>query len=114
MKKEIKEEKRIRRVKRVRAKIVGSAVKPRLCVFRSLNHISGQIINDEENKTMIFSDDKGLKGSKIEKAAKVGELLAVKAIEKGIKEVVFDKRGYKYHGRVKSLAEGARKGGLKF
>jgi len=130
-----KKEKRIMRHKRVRAKIFGTKEKPRLSVFRSHKHIYGQLINDENGRVILsVSDaslnvkkanekaeekakeekkDKNLKG-KIKLAYEVGETLAKKALEKGIKVVVFDRGGYKYHGRVKSLAEGARAGGLKF
>ncbi|MDD2274636.1 MAG: 50S ribosomal protein L18 [Candidatus Pacebacteria bacterium] len=107
-----KKEKRIRRHKRVTSRI--GSDKPRLCVFRSNQFIYAQIIDN--GKTIISVDDKGpkAKDKKIESSKKVGQLIAQKAIENKINEVVFDRGGYKYHGRVKSLAEGAREGGLKF
>lgn len=118
--------KKQRRHRRVRAKIKGTAEVPRLCVFRSANHIYAQLINDEKGKTLIAANDLEIKkptGSKISKsekekryikAYKVGELIAQKGVKKGIEKVVFDRGGYKYHGKVKALAEGAREGGLQF
>jgi len=105
---------RIRRHKRIRGKISGTKDVPRLYVFRSLKHIYAQIIDDDANRVLIGVRDHGIKGKKIEIASKVGELIAKKALEKKITKVVFDRAGYKYHGRVKALAEGARKVGLKF
>jgi large subunit ribosomal protein L18 len=106
---------RIKRHKRVRAKISGTSSRPRLSVFRSMNAIYAQLIDDEKSKTIASSSCRETKGEgKIDKAFKVGELIAEKALTKKIKEVVFDRGGYKYHGRVKQLAEGARKKGLKF
>ena len=107
---------RKRRQIRIRSKIKGTASRPRLVVFRSLLHTYAQLIDDKNNKTLTKSSDikeKG-KGTKSEKAKKVGLELAKKAQEKKIKEVVFDRNGYKYHGRTKAVAEGAREGGLKF
>jgi large subunit ribosomal protein L18 len=116
--KEIKAKRYDQRKRRVRAKILGSAARPRLSVFRSNTHIYGQIINDEEGKTLIaFSDIKIKKEAKMTKtqiAGTVGEEIAKKALAKKIKTVVFDRNGFMYHGRVKALAEGARKGGLEF
>jgi len=137
-----KKEKRLRRHKRVRAKIFGIAEKPRLYVFRSAKHIYGQLIDDEKGVTLISANDleltrqskhkrknkisretdakqKGKTDAKIltvkrDIAYKVGKLIAEKALGKKIEKVVFDRGGYKYHGRVKALAEGAREGGLKF
>ena len=121
-----KQLKRQRRHRRVRAKIKGTAKVPRLCVFKSAKHIYAQLINDEKGKTLIAANDLEIKkstGSKISKskeekryikAYKVGELIAQKGVKKGIEKVVFDRGGYKYHGKVKALAEGAREGGLKF
>ncbi|MFZ5559626.1 MAG: 50S ribosomal protein L18 [Patescibacteria group bacterium] len=111
--------KRYRRHKRVKAKIKGTVKIPRLCVFRSNKHIYGQLIDDEKGKTLVVASDLEIKssrpaGQKSKIANLVGELLAKKALEKKIDKVIFDRGGYKYHGRVKSLAEGARKGGLKF
>lgn len=90
--------------------------KPRLSVFRSLKHIYAQIIDDEKGVTLVASSSLQLKlkGRKTDVAREVGKDLAKRALEKGITEVVFDRGPYKYHGRVKALAEGAREGGLKF
>jgi len=109
-----KKVKKIRRHKRVRAKIKGTNKIPRLCVFRSIKHIYAQLIDDDKGKTLASADDAGIKGSKVEIAEEVGKLIAQKASEKKIEKIVFDRAGYKYHGRVKSLAEGAREAGLKF
>ena len=99
---------------RVRKKVFGTAEKPRLSVFRSNKNIRAQLINDENGTTLVSAESTSLKGKdKTDLAFKVGEDLAKKAIEKKIKTVVFDRSGYRYHGRVKALAEGARKGGLK-
>jgi len=112
-----KQEKKRKRHKSIRAKIKGQAKRPRLCVFRSNNHIYAQLIDDDNGKTLIAVKDteleKKLKNN-IEIAKAVGVLLSRKAQDKNIKEVIFDRGGYKYHGRVKALAEGAREGGLKF
>ena len=112
---------RLRRHKRVRKKIFGTPERPRLCVFRSLRHIYAQIIDDTVGRTLVAASTlspelrgKLKTGGNIEAARYVGELIAKKALEKGIKKVVFDRGGYKYHGRVKALAEAARKGGLEF
>jgi len=124
-----KQEKRVRRHKRVRAKIIGSLKVPRFCVFRSNKHIYGQLIDDNKRKTLVSINDKGIKiksvskkiaegeiklSGKIAVAFEVGKLIAEKAIELKIDKVIFDRGGYKYHGRVKALADGAREGGLKF
>lgn len=153
MKRIIKREKRYRRHKRVRARIIGTATVPRFCVFRSAKHIYAQLIDDEKGKTLLAANDKELKKSprkvvlqprgkkikdkpsvakamegkegKMEKdqkplsgksaiAYEVGKLVAEKALKKKIEKVVFDRGGYKYHGRVEALAEGARSTGLKF
>ena len=110
--------KRIRRHKRVRGKIFGTAQKPRLCVFRSLKNIYAQIIDDENGKTLASASslDKDFNqyGGNKEAAKLVGQAVAKAAIEKGITEVVFDRGGYIFHGRVQELAEGAREAGLKF
>jgi len=112
----IKREKRARRAERTRSKIVGTAKKPRLSVFRSNKHIYAQIVNDEKGATLACASDKELKGkeAKIGQAAQIGKLIAKKAQDVKISEVVFDKGGYKYHGIIKALADGAREGGLKF
>ena len=109
------------RHRRVRQKITGMISRPRLCVFRSLNHVYAQLIDDSRGQTLVSmstldsqvrSKTNGMGKSK--KAGIVGTLLAEKALNKGIKQVVFDRGGYKYHGRVKALAEAARKAGLEF
>lgn len=111
----------IRRHLRLRQKISGTAERPRLNVFRSLSNIYAQIIDDVEGKTLVAAStlDKEIKekagnGGNQEAAKEVGALVAKRALEKGITEVVFDRGGYIYHGRVKALAEGAREAGLKF
>lgn len=113
-----KKDSRIRRHKRVRAKISGTESCPRLNVYRSLNNIYAQIIDDESGKTLASasSTEKDFKdyGGNVEAAKKVGEALAKRASEKKIKQVVFDRGGYLYHGRVKALAEAARANGLEF
>jgi large subunit ribosomal protein L18 len=112
-----KQEKRYRRHKKIRAKVFGTVNKPRLCVFRSEKHIYAQLIDDEKAKTIVASSDlefKKNRGTKIEKAKEVGKLIAKKAKDLKIERVVFDRGGYKYHGRVKAVAEGAREGRLKF
>lgn len=109
---------RIKRHKRVRGKISGTAERPRLCVFRSENHIYAQVIDDVAGCTLASASsvEKGFEGSggNCDAARKVGAAVAERALKKGIEEVVFDRGGYIYHGRVKALAEGAREGGLKF
>ena len=116
-----KNQDRLKRHKRVRAKIKGSAETPRLSVYRSLNHIYVQLIDDVKGNTLVTAStlDKEIKETlngkdKKAQAYAVGELLAKKAKEKGIEAVVFDRGGYLYTGRVASLADGAREGGLKF
>jgi large subunit ribosomal protein L18 len=111
-----KKTKKIIRHKRIKAKIIGTKEAPRLCVFRSNKHIYAQLINDEKGEVIISSKDVDIKKKikKIELAFEVGKLIAQKAVEKKIGKIVFDRAGYKYHGRVKSLADGARQGGLKF
>ncbi len=100
---------------RIRGKISGTAQRPRLCVFRSNKQIYAQLIDDVAGKTLVSASSKGLtEGTKSEIAAKVGETVAKKAQDAGITAVVFDRNGFLFHGRVKSLADGARKGGLKF
>ncbi len=108
-------ERRIKIKYRIRKSVIGTAERPRMSVFRSNKQIYVQIINDLEGKTLAAASSLGLETMpKIEQAEKVGELVAQKAQEAGITAVVFDRNGYLYHGRVKSLADGARKGGLKF
>jgi len=121
IKKADKNANRLQRHKRVRRKITGTTQRPRLCVFRSANNIYAQIIDDTNRVTLaaassLEAEVKGAvnhTGNK-EAARKVGELIAKKAVEKGITEVVFDRGGYLYHGRIQELAEGAREAGLKF
>lgn len=112
---------RIRRHIRVRKKIEGTPERPRLAVFRSLSHIYAQVIDDRAQRTLVAASDlepavrARLDGKKkTERAEIVGAVLAERAKEKGITRVVFDRGGFKYHGRVKALAEAARKGGLEF
>ena len=114
----IKRAARIRRANRVRAKVKGTTDRPRLAVFKSLKHLYAQLIDDSGRKTIVgVSSLKGgldISGNKTEKAAAVGEAIAKKAQELGIKTVVFDRSGYAYHGKIKALAEAARKSGLEF
>ena len=109
---------RIKRHQRVRGKISGTADRPRLCVFRSENNIYAQVIDDVAGNTLVSASsvEKGFEGlgSNCEAAKKIGLKVAERAKEKGIEEVVFDRGGYIFHGRVKALADGAREGGLKF
>ncbi|MDP2593081.1 MAG: 50S ribosomal protein L18 [bacterium] len=106
---------RITRHKRIRAKVKGTANRPRLSVFRSNRYISGQIIDDSSGSTLVSISTRGEKnGTRVEKAEAAGSVIAKRAKEKGIKSVVFDRAGYLYAGAVKSFADGARKGGLIF
>jgi large subunit ribosomal protein L18 len=112
---------RARRHKRVRAKVAGTESRPRLNVFRSLSHIYVQVIDDSQGRTLVSAStlDADLKGEmtgkkKSEKAKLVGIAVAKRALAAGIKAVIFDRGGYKYHGRVKAVADGAREGGLEF
>ena len=110
--------KRVARQKRVRAKVTGTEARPRLSVFRSLNNIYAQLIDDTKGVTLAsaYTLDKEVKtkASNIEAAKEVGTLIAKRAAEKKIETVVFDRNGYLYHGKVKALAEAAREAGLKF
>lgn len=99
---------------RIRQKIRGTAERPRLSVFRSNESIYCQLIDDLAGVTLAAASSKGCNGTKTEQAAEVGKLIAERAKEKGIEVVVFDRGGYRYHGRVTALANGAREGGLKF
>lgn len=112
----LKSEKRAMRHKRVRAKVFGTSERPRLSVFRSNKHIFLQIIDDSQGRTIVSASDLKTKkkSTKTEIAREVGKALAQEAVKKGIKKVVFDRGGYKYHGRVRAVAEGAREGGLIF
>ena len=112
---------RYRRHRRIRNRVMGTASRPRLCVFRSLNHIHAQIIDDTQGHTLAYGStlDPEIKKeaagkTKTEKAKLVGSLVANRGLGKGINEVVFDRGGYKYHGRIKALADAAREAGLKF
>ena len=109
---------RKKRHARVRSKISGTALRPRLCVYRSNANISAQIIDDVAGVTLgsasSYEKEFGSEGGNKEAAKAVGELIAKKALEKGIENVVFDRGGYIYHGRVQELADGAREAGLKF
>jgi len=116
-----KEEARARRKLSIRKKVSGSTERPRMTVFRSLNHIYAQVINDETGRTLASAStlspelEETLKGQKKSgKAKKVGELIAKKCLAAQISQVVFDRSGYIYHGRVEALAQGAREAGLKF
>ncbi len=114
-------EARNRRHKRIRKQVQGTSERPRLSVYRSLSHMYAQIIDDTKGNTIVavstvdkdFKSEKGHKGN-VSTAKKVGQLVAKKALEKGLKKVVFDRGGYLYHGRVKALADGAREAGLEF
>ena len=113
----VKETSRMKKKLRIRKKVSGDATMPRLCIFRSAKHIYAQIIDDVKGVTIVSAstlDIEGLKGANKETATKIGETIAKRAIEKKIKSVVFDRNGYLYHGRVKSLADGARAAGLEF
>lgn len=113
---------RIRRKASIKAKVHGTPTRPRLTVYRSLKHVYAQIIDDTKGQTLVYASSlskelrdqaKGAK-SEIEVCKLVGSVAAKKALEKNIKEVLFDRNGYLYHGRVKAVADGAREGGLKF
>ena len=109
---------RLQRHKRVRGKISGTAACPRLCVYRSNANITAQVIDDVAGVTLVSANslekDFGMYGGNKEAARKVGKLVAERALAKGIENIVFDRGGYLYHGRVQELADGAREGGLKF
>ena len=120
----VKQLKRQRRHKKIRARIHGSQERPRLFVFRSQKHIYAQLINDDKAEVLLSASDKEIKetklegkekyGRKINIAFEVGKIIAKKSITKSIEKVVFDRGGIVFHGRVKALADGAREGGLKF
>lgn len=114
-----KTDRRIRIKRRIRKIVSGTSERPRMCVYRSNRHIHVQLINDLQGETQLSATSEakeisGKKGTKTEKAAMVGRLIAEKALAAGIPNVVFDRNGYLYHGRVKKLADAAREGGLKF
>ena len=117
----LKRQARIHRHARIRAIISGTGNRPRLSVFRSLNHIYAQIIDDSKGHTLVSVStlEKEVRNTvngkkKAERAELIGDLIAKRAMEKGIKSIVFDRGGYNYHGRIKALAEAARKAGLEF
>ena len=118
IKKESRNSMRIARHERIRKTMMGTSATPRLCVFRSLANIYAQVIDDTCGKTLVSASsvekDFGVYGGNKDAAKKVGELVAKRALEKGIEEVVFDRGGYIFHGRVKELADAAREAGLKF
>lgn len=121
IKKLSRNERRKKKHRRIRNKIMGSAERPRLNVYKSLKHMYAQIINDETGNTLVSASTledevkEGLEStSNVEAAKRVGKIIAQRALAKGIDKVVFDRSGYIYHGRVKAVAEGAREGGLKF
>ncbi|HXK32282.1 MAG: 50S ribosomal protein L18 [Candidatus Nealsonbacteria bacterium RBG_13_38_11] len=109
-----KQQKRQRRHKKIRSRVSGTKEKPRLCVFKSGKHIYAQLIDDEKGKTVASASDADFKKIKVGKAKEIGKSIAKKAKDLKIEKVVFDRGGYKYHGQVKELAEGAREGGLIF
>jgi len=114
-----KKERREKRKKSIRKKIYGTPQRPRLTVFRSCKHIYAQVVDDTTGRTLVAAstigkDYKEGEGDKKSDATKVGEIIAMKCKAKGITRVVFDRNGYKYHGRVRSLADAAREGGLEF
>ena len=110
---------RLRRHRRVRKRVIGTADRPRLCIFRSARHIYVQIVDDTSGRTLVAAstldaDQRPGGGAKIERAKRVGALLAEKAKSAGISRVAFDRGGYAYHGRIAALADAAREGGLEF
>ena len=110
---------RHKRHARLRLRVAGSAARPRLAIFRSLNHIYAQVIDDTTGRTLAAASSletglRGAEGTKLEDAKRVGQLVAQRARDAGIGQVVFDRAGFKYHGRVRSLAEAAREAGLDF
>jgi large subunit ribosomal protein L18 len=118
---QVKNEARARRQRSIRLRVVGSHERPRLSVYKSLGHIYAQVIDDTKGATLAFASSlspevkaQAKTGGKRGTAKRVGELLAKKCVEKRIEKVVFDRNGFAYHGRIASVAEGARAGGLKF
>ncbi len=105
---------RTRRHFRLRKKVVGTTERPRLVIYRSLKHIYAQLVDDSSQRTLMTVTDSGLEGKKTERSLEVGKRIAQKAKDAGVTKVVFDRGGYKYHGRVKAVADGAREGGLEF
>jgi large subunit ribosomal protein L18 len=112
-----KPQRRLRRRRRVRAKVRGSAARPRLSVYRSNRGVFAQLVDDDSGKTIAgisWTEDELRKLGPLERSKRAGELLAERAKAAGVETCVFDRGGYRYHGRVRALAEGAREGGLKF
>jgi large subunit ribosomal protein L18 len=109
-----KNERRYRRHLRVRKKVTGTPERPRLVVRRSLKHIYAQLVDDTVSRTLVTVSSQDIEGKKTEKSVEVGKRIAARAKEAGIARVVFDRAGYRDHGRVKALADGAREGGLEF
>jgi large subunit ribosomal protein L18 len=107
-------ERRHRRHMRLRATLSGTTARPRLVVYRSLKHIAAQLVDDQQRRTLLAVSDQGIAGTKTQRATEVGKRLAARAKDSGVSKVVFDRAGYRYHGRVKALADGAREGGLEF
>ena len=108
-------EQRQRRHLRVRKKVTGTPERPRLVVYRSLKHIYAQLVDDASSRTLLTVSDQAVgEGKKTERSVEVGRRVAARAKEAGITRVVFDRAGYKFHGRVKAVADGAREGGLEF
>ncbi len=112
---------RLKRKKRIRKKLIGSTHRPRLCVFRSTKHIYAQVIDDSIGTTLVAASstekavrEKSEAKNKVTDAMAVGETIGQRAMEKGVKQVVFDRNGFLYHGRIKAVSDGARKAGLKF
>ena len=113
--KKTKIQSRLSRKRRIRARVGGTSARPRLTVHRSLTQLRAQIVDDASGKTLAFASTKEAKAKHtVDGATKVGKLLAEKAAKAGVKAVVFDRNAYKFHGKVKALAEGAREGGLQF
>ena len=118
---DLKKKARLKRKQRIRKKLAGTSERPRLSVFRSARHIYAQIIDDENGKTLVSasSNEKAVKEqprfeSKVAAASHIGKLVGERAVEKGIRKVVFDRGGFLYHGRVKAISDGAREAGLQF
>ena len=110
-----REQQRHRRHLRVRKKVAGTPERPRLVIFRSLKHITAQLVDDVSRRTLATVSSTDLEtGKKTQKSLEVGKRIAARAKDAGITKVVFDRAGYKYHGRVKAVADGAREGGLEF
>jgi len=112
---------RLKRKRSIRKRLAGTQQRPRLCVFRSASHIYAQVIDDVKGDTLVAAastekviKERGAFKNKIEQAVLIGELIGQRASEKGIKQVVFDRNGFLYHGRVKAVSDGARKAGLEF